>query len=228
MTPQTEASKRAYNQFCPLSRTLDIIGERWTLLIIRNLIAGPQRYKDLLDNLPGIGTNLLAARLKELQSSGIIQRRKLPPPAGSTVYEFTELGRGLEEPLLALARWGLWTLTRPSEGAFVPPVMFRSGLRILFNAEAAAGMRETYEIRIDGDVFHLVVDDGTLQTAQGPASKPDMVFTSDAATWTAIASDSLSPQKAMMDGQLKFDGDPAAVIRFARIFPRPMPASSPA
>src|SRR5713226_8893328 len=108
MREVTAALKRSYNQFCPLARSLDILGEGWTLLIIRNLVMGPQRYKDLLDNLPGIGTNLLAARLKELEREGIIHRRKLPPPAGSVVYDLTQLGRGLEETVLALSRWGLW------------------------------------------------------------------------------------------------------------------------
>src|SRR3989454_7365748 len=140
--------KRTYKQFCPLARSLDILGERWTLLIVRNLLVGPQRYKDLLDGLPGIGTNLLAARLKDLEKEGIIQRRKLPPPAGSTVYEFTELGRGLEQPLLDLARWGMWTLRRPAENAGFRPTWGALAMKMMFSSGAAKGSRETYELRI--------------------------------------------------------------------------------
>lgn len=214
-------AKRSYDQFCPFARTLDILGERWTLLIVRNFIAGPQRYKDLLDNLPGIGTNLLAARLKELQAAGIIQRRKLPPPAGSAVYEFTELGRGLEEPLLALARWGLWTLSQPGDGEFMPPAMLGAGLKIVFRPEKAGGVHEIYECRIGEDVFHVRVDDGSMEVAHGQATRPDLILTSDHETWRAMGSGGLSGPEAISTGRLRLEGDPAAGVRFARIFRPP-------
>src|SRR4030088_661030 len=99
--------KRSYGQFEGLAPALDSIGERWTLLLIRDLLLGPRRYKDLLEGLPGIGTNLLARRLKELQAVGVIDRRPPPAPAGSAVYELTERGRCLEPALIALAGWGL-------------------------------------------------------------------------------------------------------------------------
>jgi DNA-binding HxlR family transcriptional regulator len=216
-----QANKRSYNQVCPFARTMDIVGERWTLLILRTLIAGPQRYKDLLDNLPGIGTNLLAARLKELEREGIVQRRRLPPPAGSVVYEFTELGRGLEEPLLALARWGLWTLARPNEDDYFPRVMIGPGLKLVFNPEAAAGVHETYEYRIDSEVFHVRVDHGSMELTQGPASKPDLVVTSDLDTWMGLASGDLSAPQAVASGGLKVEGEPAVIVRATRIFPPP-------
>src|SRR3712207_1800042 len=93
-------SSRSYKQYCGLAYALDIVGERWTLLIIRELIAGPRRFKDLMDGLPGISTNLLSERLKSLEQQGMLRRRTLPPPAGSTVYELTETGHGLEQTLL--------------------------------------------------------------------------------------------------------------------------------
>src|SRR5438132_9717908 len=165
--------KRTYKQFCPLARSLDILGERWTLLIVRNLLVGPQRYKDLLDGLPGIGTNLLAARLKELEKEGIIRRRTLPPPAGSTVYELTELGWGLEEPIHVFARWGIWTLRQDSPEDEFRPRWGAAGLGIIFRPEAAAGVHETYEVRIDGDVFSVRVDYGALEIVQGGYSARD-------------------------------------------------------
>src|SRR5918995_3325809 len=98
--------KRRYDQYCALARTLDVVGERWTLLLVRELLLGPRRYKDLLAGLPGIGTNLLAERLRHLEEFGLVRRRSLPPPAGSRVYELTELGRGLESVVMELGRWG--------------------------------------------------------------------------------------------------------------------------
>src|SRR4051812_18714984 len=97
---------RSYNQFCALAYALDIIGERWTLLIIRELLAGPRRFKDLIDGLPEISTNLLSERLKNLEQQGVIQRRVLPPPAGSSVYELTTVGLALEKAVLELGKWG--------------------------------------------------------------------------------------------------------------------------
>src|SRR5215470_18393749 len=106
---------RSYNQYCAVARSLDVIGERWTLLIIRDLLVGPKRYKDLLDGLPGIGTNLLAARLRDLEKAGIVRRTLLPPPAASTVYELTEVGRALEPAIFAIGRWGARFLGSPRE-----------------------------------------------------------------------------------------------------------------
>ena len=106
-------SKRRYNQYCAVARALDIVGERWTLLIVRELLSGPKRFKDLLVGLPGIGTNLLTARLKDLEGYGVVRRTILPPPAGSKVYELTELGRSLEPVIAALGQWGLEFLDNP-------------------------------------------------------------------------------------------------------------------
>jgi DNA-binding HxlR family transcriptional regulator len=212
---------RTYNQFCPLARSLDILGERWTMLIIRNLFAGPQRYKDLLDGLPGIGTNLLAARLKKLEKEGIVSRHKLPPPAGSNVYELTELGWGLEEPIHALGRWGMFTLSRPREGAYYPPVIIAAGIGLIFNAKAAEGVHDTYEYRIDPTVFHVQVDDGFMKIFQGSASRPDLVITSDSDTWIAIGAGELPVPQAMADGKLRVQGEPEVIMRATRIFPPP-------
>src|ERR687896_2059432 len=107
--------KRSYEQYCTVARALDVIGERWTLLLVRELLTGPKRFKDLLGGLPGIGTNLLAARLKALEGEGIVRRATLPPPAGSNVYELKELGGSLEPVIMALSRWGARLLDAPRE-----------------------------------------------------------------------------------------------------------------
>jgi DNA-binding HxlR family transcriptional regulator len=107
--------KRSYGQYCTVARALDVVGERWTLLLVRELSTGPKRFKDLLGGLPGIGTNLLTNRLKTLEGEGIVRRATLPPPAGSNVYELTELGRSLEPVIVALSRWGARLLDAPRE-----------------------------------------------------------------------------------------------------------------
>jgi DNA-binding HxlR family transcriptional regulator len=106
-------SRRTYDQYCAVARALDVVGERWTLLLVRELLTGPKRFKDLLDGLSGIGTTLLTARLKDLEGKGILRRTTLPPPAGSKVYELTDLGRSLEPVVIALSRWGLKLLDAP-------------------------------------------------------------------------------------------------------------------
>src|SRR5437660_12010745 len=110
-----KSAPRSYDQYCAVARGLDVSGDRWTLLIVRDLLLGPKRYKDLLSGLPGIGTNLLADRLKELEGAGLIERAVLPPPAGSTVYQLTERGLALEPVMIALGRWGARCLGAPKQ-----------------------------------------------------------------------------------------------------------------
>src|SRR5438132_8507698 len=105
---------RSYQQFCPAARALDVVGERWSLLVVRDLLTGPKRYTDLQAGLPGIGPNVLADRLRSLEGAGLIAKRRLPPPAASTVYELTELGSGLRPVLTALFGWGLRLVGAPT------------------------------------------------------------------------------------------------------------------
>src|SRR5262249_46934385 len=114
------SKNRRYDQYCPVCHALELVGERWALLVVRELLKGPKRYTDLLEGMPGVGTNILASRLRELEAGGILQKRRLPPPAASTVYELTDYGRELEEPLYALARWGARTLPPPVNEDFYP------------------------------------------------------------------------------------------------------------
>ena len=159
--------KRSYDQNCSLAYTLDVIGERWTLLLIRELLTGPKRFTDLLKNLPGIGTNLLAARLKELEEVGVLERKTLPPPAASAVYDLTDLGRELQPALVELVRWGN-KLPREPRGTEYS----RAGWAILamhaaFQPQAAEGVKETYEFRIGDEVFYARINDGTIETGEG-------------------------------------------------------------
>jgi DNA-binding HxlR family transcriptional regulator len=120
---------KAYDQYCPMAHALDLVGERWSLLLVRELQHGPLRYSDLHERLPRCSTNVLATRLRELDAAGVITRRKLPPPAASTVYELTETGRSLAPVIGALARWGLQTLGPPPHDLENPPGWLEKALR---------------------------------------------------------------------------------------------------
>ena len=218
-------TRRSYKQYCALARALDIVGERWTLLLVRELLLGPKRYKDLLAGLPGIGTNLLADRLKELERAGIVGRSLLPAPAGSAVYELTDLGRGLEPAVFALGRWGAHFLQPRNESDATDPGWFFVSIRATFRAEAAAELRESYEFRIDGAPFHARIDRGRARTSQGHADDPHVIVTTDLDTFIGLLSRQLSPSEAVASGMVRVDGDKAALERFVEIFAWPSPGT---
>src|SRR5918998_3547088 len=150
--------KRSYEQYCTVARALDVIGERWTLLLVRELLTGPKRFKDLLGGLSGIGTSLLTARLKDLEGNGILRRATLPPPAGSKVYELTDLGRSLEPVVIALSRWGLKLLDAPRREEVSRPAWAMVALQSSLELKAAPGRKEIYEFRVDGGLFHVQLE----------------------------------------------------------------------
>jgi DNA-binding HxlR family transcriptional regulator len=212
--------KRSYGQHCTVARALDAVGERWTLLLVRELSTGPKRYKDLLGGLPGIGTNLLAARLKRLEGEGIVGRATLPPPAGSNVYELTVLGKELEPVLVALSRWGARFLDDPGEDDEVRAGWAAIALRSAVPAGASDGRLGTYEFHIDGETFHLRAGGEEVEVRQGPAPDPDLVVQGDAGTLLAVASGRMSPEEAVRSGALKVEeereGDREALIAWCR------------
>jgi DNA-binding HxlR family transcriptional regulator/putative sterol carrier protein len=210
--------KRSYNQYCAVARGLDVVGERWTLLVVRELLTGPKRFKDLLDGLPGIGTNLLAKRLRDLEGHGIVWRTTLPPPAGSAVYELTDRGRSLESVTMALSQWGMELLGAPREEDYFRPGWLVLAMKSSFRPEEASGLRETYEFRIEGEVFHVRVDDGRCEARQGPASDPDLVVSADTETFLAVATGRIEPADATEAGALRVEGDRETLVRCARIF----------
>ena len=174
---------KRFDQYCPVAHAMCLVGERWSLLIVRELLHGPKRYTDLHDGLPGIGTNILAARLRELEGGGIVRKRKLPAPAASTVYELTEYGAELEEVVYALARWGARTLGPPGPGDELYAEWGVNALPALFSHEAARGLTEAYVLRIEGDVFSARVDNGHLHVAIGAVEDADVVIETDMATF---------------------------------------------
>lgn len=208
--------RRNYGQYCGLAAALDLIGERWTLLIIRELLAGPCRYNEMLANLPGIGTNLLADRLKFLSETGVIRQR---PREGSKLraYELTEQGEGLRESVLALARWGLGTLDLPEPGDIVRPRWAALAIEAMIDP-GAAGPDEQYEFRIDDEVFHVTVLDGQVTVSHGKAdSDRALTLTTDSVTFVKIGAGLLNPLEATLTNRLAMDDNEDAVIRCARL-----------
>ncbi len=210
-------SKRSYNQYCAVARAMDIVGERWTLLIVRELLPGPKRFKDLLEGLPGIGTNLLTARLKDLEGHGIVRRTTLPPPAASRVYELTGLGRSLEPAVMGLARWGLEFLGASREEEDRQPAWAMVAVKSAIKVEAIAEARESYEFRVDDEVFHVRIEDGEAEARQGPAADPALVVRSDTRTLLAVVAGREEPATAVASGAIGMEGDQDARERCMRM-----------
>ena len=199
---------RSYRQFCGVARALDLIGERWALLVVRDLVIGPKRFTDLVAGLPGIGTNILSARLKQLEHGGVVRRRVLPPPAASTVYELTEYGRELEEIVLALGRWGAKRMAERAPAETLRPEWLALALRSFFRPDAARDISVSWEIRLDGSVFNVRVDDGTVVVASGPAEDPDITLEADVDVFLGLLAGPLAPAEAAAGGTLQLTGDP--------------------
>lgn len=213
-------TKRNYNQFCPLAYSLDLIGDRWTLLIIREMVYGPRRYKDLLDALPGIGTNLLAARLKELEGAEIIRHRLLPPPAGSQVYELTEHGQGLIHPMLELARWGLALLPIPApDSDQINASAVLTAFMMFFKADLAQNIHITAEFHTDNEVFHIIVSGDQLRLSYGETAQPSFRLQSDMRTLLMLAGGWLSLDMAIDSRQASLqEGSLDTVTQFLGLF----------
>ena len=204
---------RKFDQYCPMAHALSLVGERWSLLIVRELLHGPKRYTDLTNGLPGIGTNILAARLRELEQCGVVEKRRLPPPAASTVYELTEYGRGLDEALYALARWGARSLGPPGPDDELYPEWGVNAFPALFNPEAARGLTETYVLKIDDDVFTARIVNGSLETSIGEADDAEAVVEVDMDTFFALMGGELEPREAVKRRRARVQGDPKALER---------------
>jgi DNA-binding HxlR family transcriptional regulator len=166
-------ARRRYDQACSLAGALDRIGERWSLLIVRELLLGPLRFSDLDRAVGGAPTDVLTKRLRDLERDGIVRRRELDPPASGVVYELTELGRGLERPIIELARWGLnyFQIDRANE---IEASWLPTSLRVVLHPPVTAAM--TVQLRSRGNSFRLQVADGWIHTERGEVADPDLTL----------------------------------------------------
>ena len=199
--------RRSYQQYCAVAKALDIVGERWTLLILRDLVhLGPRRFSDLVRALPGIGKSLLTARLRQLEQAGLVGRRRLPPPAGSVVYELTELGRGLEPAIIELGRWGgNFMGTRAADETFLPSGHI-SAIRATFRKDAAGDIARRYQFVIDREPFFVEIEDGAVTTCEGTLPDRDLLVETDADTSIALMTRSLAPADAIAEGRVRIEG----------------------
>jgi DNA-binding HxlR family transcriptional regulator len=224
---------RSYGQFCAAARALDVVGERWTLLVVRELLLGPRRFTDLLAALPGLGPSLLASRLKQLEGAGVIRREQLPPPAGSWVYQITEAGLGVGLVVKALADWGVRLLDTPGPDEAVRAEWLALHLAVSAPAEAVAGARETYQVHIGDDVLHIVLTGTGAQARSGPAPvPPDLVIRTGQVAFIELSLGRTSLMDLVAARRAEVTGDQGSVARAARLFssagPQPKPATDPA
>ncbi|HEV7465082.1 MAG TPA: helix-turn-helix domain-containing protein [Candidatus Dormibacteraeota bacterium] len=221
---------RSYGQYCGLARAMDMVGERWALLVIRDLVVGPKRFSDLHRGLPRIPTNILTTRLRQLEGDGVIARRLLPRPSSAVVYELTDYGRDLEEIVMRLGRWGARSLTEPASGEIVTAASLVVALRSTFCAEAARRLRVGYEIHLGDVAVHARVDRGRLEAGEGPLAGADLVIEASPAIRALFAGE-LSPGDAIESGAVRIQGPPELLDRFVEVFhipAAPAPPGTPA
>jgi DNA-binding HxlR family transcriptional regulator len=213
--------RRTYGDRCGIARALDLVGERWALLVVRELLLGPKRFTDLRAGLPNLSPNVLALRLRDLEGAGVVKRTALPPPAASQVYELTDWGRELEAPLLALGRWGARSPFMPDAGMSVDSHVL--ALKSLFDPGVAGGLSASYELRLGNDAFRARVVDSELELARGSAEAPDAMIETDPATLVELVWEGRKLSEAVDSGVVKVEGDKRAVRRFLGLFPLPEP-----
>jgi DNA-binding HxlR family transcriptional regulator/putative sterol carrier protein len=220
---------RTYGDGCAIAQALDVVGERWTLLVVRELLLGPKRYTDLRRGLPHASPNVLSQRLGELERSGVLRRRTLPPPAGSRVYELTEWGRELEQTVMSLGNWAARSPFGLSSDAPVGVDSMMLALRSRFDANTARGLRARYELRFGDDRFGVEVGGDAIVVARGSAERADATIDSDPDTLAAVLWGGRPLADAQRSGRMTIQGDKAAVERFVRLFPMPerVSAASP-
>ena len=193
---------RSYRQYCGIARALDLIGERWALLVIRELVYGPKRFTDLRHGLPGIATNVLSQRLRELERNGVVAQRRLPPPAASNVYELTEYGQELVPVMLALGRWGARTLGVPSPEQTSRPEWVAVGLKAYFQPEAAEGVSATIAFDLGDPPFTLSLDEGRLDLVPPESGPADLTIVAEPRALVAFLAGGPAPVEVQGDQEL--------------------------
>lgn len=213
---------RSYAQLCGIAAGLDVIGDRWAPLVVRDLLLGPLRFGDLAEGLPGIGTNTLAARLKHLEAAGVVHRRLLPLPDRGTAYELTAYGRELEPILLALGRWGT-----KSMGRLPADVASRSrwlvAAMLAFHDETQRIARPTvWELRLTDGAFTVRAEDAGLTVTAGAPDDADLVITTSDEHLHRLLTGQLAPGDAVATGVVALDGDAGALPRLVGLFAFPI------
>jgi DNA-binding HxlR family transcriptional regulator len=211
------AGKRTYGDPCGVARALDVIGERWALLVVRELLLGPKRFTDLRAGMPNLSPDVLSQRLRELEQAGVLRRDRLPPPIASQVYELTDWGRGLEPVVLGLGRWGSRAPFAPGDAALGVDSLVLA-LKTLYDPGRADGLLgSSFELRLGDQRFEAQPKDGRLDVTRGAATNPDATIASDPGTLEHI----LWHSQSLTTEDLSITGDREAAVRFLTMFPLP-------
>ena len=221
------SNNRTYSDGCAAAHGLDLIGERWALLVVRELVLGPKRFTDLRSGLPGISPNVLTQRLEELEQASIVRRHKLPPPAAAWVYELTEWGMELEPVIMVLGRWAVRSPCLPQGNPIGIDALMLS-FRTMFDSEAAAGLEASVELRLGESRFHAEVARGRIELARGSADRPDAIIEADADTLAALVYGGRPLAEALRFGEVQVEGNKGVIKRFFTLFPLPAPAPTTA
>jgi DNA-binding HxlR family transcriptional regulator/putative sterol carrier protein len=218
------ATKRTYADACGIARALDVVGERWALMIVRELLLGPKRFTDIREGLPHLASDVLTQRLRDLGEAGIVRRRKLPPPAASQVYELTPSGLALEPVLVALGRWGGANAPPPHEGMCMSIDAHLLSLSTLFDPERAGDFDARVELRLGEQRFQVEIAEGAIEVVREGTAKPDAVIETDPGTLIAVLHGHRTLDDALQVGAFAIEGDKRIARRFTRLFPLPAPA----
>jgi DNA-binding HxlR family transcriptional regulator len=212
--------QRTFRDGCAAAHALDLVGERWALLVVRELLLGPKRFTDLRAGIPDVSANLLSQRLRGLEQAGIVVRRRLPPPAGSRIYELTEWGYELEPVVIALGRWGSRSPAHPRDGDLSPDALALA-LKADFDPPAAGDLDATFELRLGEHRFRLAVAGGRFDIARGAAGAPDATIETDTRALSGVLFNGVPLEAA----DVRIDGDAEAVRRMLGAFRAAAPAS---
>ena len=217
------AARRDYFDGCGAAHALDLVGERWALLVVRELMLGPKRFTDLRTGLPHASPNVLSQRLRELEDAGVLRRRRLPPPAASAVYELTEWGLELEPVLQTLGRWAARSLPE-SDHIGVDSLVL--SVRTMFTPSRAADRELTLQLHLDDQPFRLEVRDRVLLLERGEVARPDATVRCSPEILAAVVHAGLPVDAAIADGELTVTGDVEALVHFADCTEMPAPLSA--
>lgn len=211
-------TKRSYDDGCAAAHALDLVGERWALLVVRELLYGPRRFSDLRGTLPAISPNVLSQRLKDLEQAGVVQRYQLPPPAASWVYELTEWGMELEGVLAQLRRWGMRSPTFPMD-APISPSTGLSALKARFSPQAAQGLDATLALTLGRDPFTLRIADGQLSIERGKPRQAQASIAGETSDVRGVIFGGVPLTHMEQLGKVTVEGDRTLAERFLKLFP---------
>jgi DNA-binding HxlR family transcriptional regulator len=218
-----ELGKRSYDDGCAMAHALDLVGERWALLVIRELMLGPKRFTDLRASLPGISANVLTQRLEDLEAVSILERRKLPPPIATWVYRLTAWGMELEPIVQSFGKWAARSPHMP-EGAHMSVNSVVLSFRTMFNSDAAGDFKARLQLILSGEPFQVTIADGEIEIVRGEIARPDAMLNGSSDAIASIVYGGRELEEAVRAGELIAAGDIAKLKRFARLFPLPEPA----